>query len=362
MRLPSFRELSMEQDRIYNLPLTSNYLISGPPGTGKTVIALYRASMYKKQDETPILLSYSKLLSNYIGDAASALEIEGLVQTYHRWVFITYRNYFGENPPQTQPYVYDWNAITPKLVMAMLADMPYLLIDEGQDLPPEFYAAASLMSKNLTVFADENQRITETQSTFEEIRRQAGIRSEHRLTKNYRNTKQIAKAAACFYSGMPTGKPDIPDREGPLPVTYNTRNLDDAINLICRFEKNNSHLQTGVFTKTVKFQQLLLEKLQDKTQNPVEFYNSGNGTMPSFQTPGIKLITYNSAKGLEFDAVFIPEIQYANLDMHNLENKMLFYVLLSRAREYLYLLYSGTGSPSIFDLIPEDLIESRSTQ
>jgi len=271
MRLPSFRELSMEQDIIYNLPLTSNYLISGPPGTGKTVIALYRASMYKKKQKTPVLLSRSKLLSSYIEDAAKSLEIEGLVRTYHSWVSTTYWQYFNEAPPQIERYVYDWKTITPKLFMQILADKPYLLIDEGQDLPPDFYASASLMAENLTVFADENQRITETQSTLEEIRKQAGIKSEHRLTRNYRNTRQIAKAAACFYAGLSSGIPDLPEREGPPPVIQNTKGLDDAVSLICRFEKNNGDSQIGVFTKSIDLQQTLLKKLEGKTKNRVHF-------------------------------------------------------------------------------------------
>jgi superfamily I DNA/RNA helicase len=359
MRLPSFRELSMEQDKIYNLPLTSNYLISGPPGTGKTVIALYRASMYKKQEKTPIVLSYSKLLSSYIADAAVELEIEGQINTYHSWVYRTYKKYFRENPPQIDDYVFDWDAITPRLVMKVMTEKPYLLIDEGQDLPAEFYLAASLMAENLTVFADENQRITKTQSTFEDIRRNAAIKSEHRLTRNYRNSRQIAAVAACFYAGLPGGKPDIPDREGPLPVIQKTIDLDEAISLICRFEKANSHFQIGVFVKTKDFQRSLLKKLKGRTKNPVEFYNSEEKILPSFETPGIKLITFASAKGLEFDAVFLPEMQTINPDMQLPENKMQFYVLLSRAREHLYMLYSGEGRPTLFDLIPEHLVEYR---
>jgi DNA helicase IV len=359
MKLPSFRELSKEQDKIYNLPLTNNYLITGPPGTGKTVIALYRASMYKKQNQTPIILSLSKLLSSYMGEAADSLEIEGHIKTYHKWVFDTYKKHFNVRPPQVRDYVFDWPKITSSLFSKMLESQPYLLIDEGQDLPPDFYVSASLMSKNLTVFADENQRITDTQSTFEDIRKQARIREEHeyRLIRNYRNTKQIAKVAACFYAGLPNGIPDIPSREGPLPVVQNTAGLDDAINLICRLEKNFPHFQIGIFTKKVDFQRTLRQKLEGKTKNPVESYNSEDRVLPSFSKPGIKLITFASAKGLEFDAVFLPELQAINMNMQDLDSKMLFYVLLSRAREYLYMLYSGAGRPALLDLIPKDLVK-----
>ena len=33
LKLPSYQQLSKEQDAIYNLPLTGSYLVMGPPGT-----------------------------------------------------------------------------------------------------------------------------------------------------------------------------------------------------------------------------------------------------------------------------------------------------------------------------------------
>jgi Cdc6-like AAA superfamily ATPase len=65
MKLPSYQDLSKEQDRINNLPLEGSYLVTGPPGTGKTVMALYRAQMLSKRNAKAQLLMYSRLLSQY---------------------------------------------------------------------------------------------------------------------------------------------------------------------------------------------------------------------------------------------------------------------------------------------------------
>lgn len=43
-RLPNGSDLSFEQTDIINLPITKNWVIKGDPGTGKTVMAIYRAA------------------------------------------------------------------------------------------------------------------------------------------------------------------------------------------------------------------------------------------------------------------------------------------------------------------------------
>jgi DNA helicase IV len=361
MRLPSFRDFSPEQDRIYNLPLTTNYLVTGPPGTGKTVIALYRAQMYAKKKLTPVLLTRSKVLTSYTGSAAQELGIAGQVLTYNSWVSKVYYRHFKEFAPQIADYVFDWSKMMPKLVEVSMSatNKPCLLIDEGQDLPADFYTSVSFMANQLTVFADENQRITETQSTFDDIRRRTNIKAEHKLTRNYRNSKEIAELAACFYAGLPTGKPDLPTRMGNQPIVQQTTDLDDALKLLITFEHNNSKDVIGVLTDNHNLQKRIFDKLAGNTKNPVQQFKYGNDEIPNFNTPGIKLIQFASAKGLEFDTVFIPEVNTLTRDLEELETKMLFYVLLSRAREQLYLTYSGQTEPSLLKLFPRQLVEWR---
>ena len=44
MKLPPYNLLSREQSDVYELPLEGKFLIVGPPGSGKTVIALHMKS------------------------------------------------------------------------------------------------------------------------------------------------------------------------------------------------------------------------------------------------------------------------------------------------------------------------------
>jgi superfamily I DNA/RNA helicase len=229
-------------------------------------------------------------------------------------------------------------------------------------MPADFYMAVPHLSRSLTVFADENQRISERQSTLDDIRSRTRITNEVHLQKNYRNTLEIAKVARAFYTGPESKLPDLPDREGRKPVAGQTHDVDDFVDFLVNYEKLYSDQDIGVLTQTRYLQKKIEKKASGKTKNKVQYYRrERNKDVPSvdFDEPGIRLVTFKSAKGLEFDVVFIPELQRVNLDPEDPATKMKFYVLVSRAREELFITYSGEERPELLDLFPEDLMEWR---
>jgi superfamily I DNA/RNA helicase len=81
----------------------------------------------------------------------------------------------------------------------------------------------------------------------------------------------------------------------------------------------------------------------------VQTYFRKRGVPPAeldFESPGIKVINYQSAKGLEFDAVFLPALQEVR-DPDSLNTRMRMYVLISRARNNLFLSYSTSEPPAL---------------
>ncbi len=364
MKLPAYQELSKEQDKVYNLPLDKSYLVSGPPGTGKTVMALYRAHMYRDRDRRCRILMYSRFLSQYVESAVDELDLQSQVTTFHSWTWNFYISQYHHRPPQIEDYVNDWQ----KIVTRVLSDpppvkaKPYIIIDEGQDLPADFYMVIPHLSRAVTIFADENQRISERQSTLDDIRTKSQIDNELTLAKNYRNTREIAEVARAFYTGPEDELPELPDREGRPPVVQRTDGLDDFVDFVINFESIYSDLDLGILTQTRNLQRRIQRRLEGDTKNPVQYYRREAGQSPpqvNFDKPGVRLVTFASAKGLEFDVVFIPELQQVNLDPQDPSTKMKLYVLTSRARKELFVCYSGSERPPLLNLFPDELMEWR---
>lgn len=366
MELPTYQDLNDEQLDIYSLPLDGNYLVSGPPGTGKTVMGIYRAQMYSEFDIETHVIQYNNTLDKYTSGAFDELNVECNVETFYSWIWNEYpERVNGDRPPDTgESFSYDWKNTLSELLKSDVKKVEVLLMDEGQDLPNGFYSSLPHLAERFTVFADENQRLNEEKnSTLDEIRQAANPDDELRLTKNHRNTKEIARLAREFYVGLETGVPDLPDRRGEKPVVKRTRDFEAAAEFIARFERTNNRQRIGVLFKNAQTQLRMYRLLRSRnTENSVEAYSSASyediDTL-NFSSPGLQVLCFASAKGLEFDTVFLPEIQTYSSDVERASTKMELYVMVSRARDQLFVMYSGTDEPPVLDLFPEELIEKR---
>ncbi len=369
MRLPTYNDLSKEQDNVYlKAPLSGAILVSGPPGSGKTVMAFYRADTVAKQGHQPTIVMFNHALEQYtraVPDGLNDLE-EGRTATFFNWLRGWWGHVFGGQwVPQVAPYRPNWPEMQQRLLSDdrklknAIAQFGHLIVDEGQDFASGFYDLASCIllagkgqSVSLAVFADENQRISQDRnSTIAQIERSLLIRKEHhyRLTRNYRNTKEIAAAAACFYAGLPGGIPQLPETSGPKPKVTKTADISDSVAQIVKFVVSNDDLEVAVFLPNKNLRKKYVNRLKSQIGKQVDdvcvqvYEGDGDAEHLSFDEEGtVTVLCSHSAKGLEFDAVFIPELQQYMVDAGNEQaTKMMLYVVSSRARKHLHFLYSA---------------------
>jgi superfamily I DNA/RNA helicase len=254
-------------------------------------------------------------------------------------------------------YDFDWAEIR-KLLKEKeppAGGVPNLLIDEGQDLPVTFFVIAAHLAQHLTVFADENQRLNNEQSTLAEIREAISPTGEYALERNYRNTQKIAAVAAHFYPGGPTGIPK-PPLERPAGRSVQLRRFDDVdavSTMVANLAQSRAQDQIGVFVPTKDLVHEYVDALMEHDV-PVQWYLSGAGQQVDFTDSGVFVTTWQSAKGLEFDQVFVSELQ-SMFFPRNTESRMRLYVLASRARDRLVFAYTGPGKLAFDSLFPGDV-------
>jgi superfamily I DNA/RNA helicase len=360
--LPSYEDLSHEQDDVFNLPLDGNFLVSGPPGTGKSVMALYRAEALTIDDRNPAILMFNNVLKQYTQLHARRLGVSGNVETFHRWMAGFWRRTYGCAPPKlgSDEWAYDWPEIATKFMhappeRAQLAD---LLVDEGQDMSVGFYRIVRWICTNITVFADENQQLRDDNTTLREIERSIAAIEHLVLQRNYRNSREIAKLASWFYSGTSTGIPELPQRSWqPGPRLQAHPSLNDFVESVSRYASTHSNRRIGIAAPTSRIQMKLFNRLTHRSV-PTQTYiwNDPEHRSLDFSVPGVKIISYMSLKGLEFDTLFVPELQLVSQDVTSASIRMRFYVVTSRARNELYMSYTGDVEPPLVADVPDDLL------
>ena len=180
------------------------------------------------------------------------------------------------------------------------------------------------------------------------------------MTKNFRSTSQIAKVASHFYVGLPTGVPKLPDRQGNIPQLVIMGNTEQQIQYICRSLRNRAALEVGVIVDNDIDRSLFVDEIERQLPNyTVQSYSSKNPRSSEnllFDKQGVVTVLHRkSCKGLEFDSVFIPQLQsFAVDDADLITFKMNLYVMCSRAREELVFLCNGSTNcnPAFFEHFP----------
>lgn len=188
---------------------------------------------------------------------------------------------------------------------------------------------------------------------MEDMRARTGF-PEEQLVFNHRLPRKIARVA------------QYANREGD-PLEDRCRNEGSENPYFLRYDSLESQLnaiKTIVETRELEDVGILLPD-NDKVgfaanylRNhgfPVE-YKAGFDSNLNFTTSNPKVMTYHSAKGLQFEAVFLPGCETSAIDRGDGFNEPL-YVAMTRTYRYLYIMYTQC-LPDVLADVPGSLYSS----
>ena len=369
MQLPTFQDIAQDDKElaVYNLPIKGNWLITGPPGSGKTVMALYRAKRLQDAKAPGRLLFtvYNNTLNQYLSDAIAEVGLSGQTSTWHRWFRQLYRTIKGKNPPSEvgRQFDYIWSVVIRELTEPECKPfrVTNVIIDEAQDLNENFFLILPRLASNCTIFADENQQLHEANAQIDKILdylEASGIQ-ERKLTRNYRNTREIALVAARFYVGLSTGLPDLPLRTGLQPAVISCQSFEQCLESVERYANLHKDESVAVVVKQDSLRHRYHDRLKTKLGSRVQTYSARDGGTLDFNVPKVSVLNTKSVKGLEFDATYL-DLQYPGAEL-SVVDRMELYVATSRARTSLNFLHYGPR-PSWMNQYLSDVVIFRDFQ
>ncbi|MFE2494891.1 AAA family ATPase [Streptomyces scopuliridis] len=361
MKIPSLLNLEIEQQTVIDLPFHGSHVITGAPGAGKTVMAVYRAWALATAGRDVALFTRSNLLHQYLAQMTPDLTEALHVTTYHRWIRGFWRERFQTDPPQTDEggWSYDWIEMQRDCILQKVRSTAHLVVDEGQNLPVSFYQLCRVLGVGVTVFADENQRIGDDQSTVSEIRRELAVQADPLvLRENHRNSREIAMLASEFRKGAWDEAP-LPARVGRTPTLLKVPSLDNLLTGVSQYFNAYPERSIGIIcrsTHLLRDIQSKLTHLELAKHTQAYVHDDRYRDTVDFSTRRIRIVSTASMKGLEFDSVFVPDLDAYTEDPTSVDARLRFFVLCTRAREDLHFAHRGPQEPAILSSIPESLL------
>lgn len=318
--------------------LDQSMVVSGCAGSGKSVIALHKAKQIQKEKGNDYqIIVFTKSLSSYMNSGRQALELKNDFNYHWHW---KNRLYCPESD--------------------------YIIVDEIQDFTKEeIDEFKKATRKHFFFFGDTAQSIYDGLKDTQDVRDiayQAGL-SEFPLYFNYRLPKPIAKVTES-YIGVRTryNEGTYKSNESSIPRILSYPNYDKQIEAIARIIKNNNLTDVGILFPHNEQVKSASEVLTQKgINNEVKFEDRANwrnsrNTL-NFETSNPKLMTYHSAKGLQFETVFLPDCTIENDDDGYSKQKSL-YVAMTRTYKNLYVLHSNDLTSFIDGNVPGSLYKT----
>lgn len=337
--LPLITELTIDQQRAVDE--TSPLALSGGPGTGKSVVCLWRhIRNHSTGVSNSLLLTYTKTLEHYLRASASTQDEDA-----------------SQNIGRTNCWLYD----CPDNQVAV-TDFDEIIIDEGQDIEKATFQRYFNYTENLSYGADERQSMYLPKDKLKELfdwftsDRRFEQNAEINLNRNFRNSREILLFTRSVFPNflIPQNTISGARQTGLNPIMKINigwdvgDQVDAIIDIINDFRSDTHNIAILLpFKKDIKKYHPIISS---RINGEYTFYESEEDEFNGLA--GVHLTTFKSSKGTEFDTVIIPEFDKYNWILQNqdkIESRVTendYYVAFTRAKTNLFLLCRN-GYPSI---------------
>jgi superfamily I DNA/RNA helicase len=316
-QLPTFTQLTTNQK--FALGEDEAISLCGGPGTGKTVVSLWRhIRNHELHGINSLLLTYTKTLQYYLIKTAepnnknAASKIDRTI----RW----------SNHNQKAGTHYD-----------------EIIIDEAQDVNKERYQIIKRLTDLVSFGADDAQGVYKDGCTLNQLNNLFPQNEQYELAQNFRNSKEILLFVQSVFPNIYIPNEVLKSAYisglKPLIQILGRNNFEELVveNILEIIEDfpDETH-NIGILVPSIKMVNTYFALL--RANNNCSMYHSELENFASLER--IHITTFKSAKGLEFDTVIIPGFDSFKWFINNTDtfSENDYHVALTRSRRNLYLL------------------------
>ena len=325
--------VELTQDQAWVLSFVANRrraAITGPAGSGKTLLALEIAKRLAAKQKRTLLTCFNKRLGEHLREQAGDVADPDLDVVHFHQLCTDLADEAGiALPPEAGPRYFDHELPEALAAAAERLGPRYdaVVVDEGQDFREWWWPALLSTHRDpddgpLYVFADDAQNLYGGALPVEEHERIGPI------GHNLRNTKEIAGFVSVFYDGG-----ERPTSRGPAGRPVEVLGYEDDEGLLAL---TATVLRNLVHEEDVPLEDVVLLTPSGDGKSRLRSHAEIDGyRLSSAVEPGTLLATsVHAFKGLERPVVILAELG----DKHEDDLRQYLYVGASRARNHLIVL------------------------
>ena len=330
------------QLRVLNQKIDHSFIVKGCAGSGKSIMALLKAKEIQTNKAGSILcIVKTNSLKSYMKEPTSQYGIPDSR-------VVTYNKCFNWSKRDNQWIRGDWK----------MGLVDFILLDEAQDLTQgAIQLLMGKFKKAFFIFGDSAQQLYDFDKnnvpiSMEEIERVTKYHTEL-LHFNYRLPKKIARIAE-YVNPSDNLEARCQNEGNDMPKIFEYYSFEEQLDAIDSIIKARGFKDVGILLRSNPDVQTAYDYLRQKGN--YEYRQTDKEDTLNFNSDNPKIMTYHNAKGLQFEAVFLPECSCGDEDSRNA-----LYVALTRSYQSLYIMHSGNLS-TFFDGIPTNLYESTTNE